>query len=754
MGNSNSQFRRNRSQYGSSRSVAFSLPPSWDRRNFAYGEPREFDHNSSVDRTPSKPILRKNSSGAASMGYPSYRNGLGSNGRSQSLHSLPIPQRYDGDGQSSFNRHASITSLPQISSHQLQLSRRQYSDIYLKNDLKRVFRTQNRANSVAHLEGQADTDLFDSTTSLDKRLLTLKSQRARSVPEDLHHNKPQQSHAEPRRDGATERRIKSRKSKKAPIPNPNILPLYNHPPAAGKPQGMYRKKANAPQPPVKRASSMSPLAVGTDTTDAHLQLSSLKHSLFQEIEAELAKHNIPISPSNSEVIPIPRPDYDRRQLMGKATGPPTLPKPTTRRTKTQAPTTPATVVQANRTANAMPLVQAPVLADVEVHAPPIDMTAGTGLVAQPKEVREMAVQYNAPVEIAIQCDENALKQNRSGSPPSSLTDLISHLFTEAIKSAQEDIHNEKRNDQKYNPDNVENSSCYSDSSSSRSRNSDQQKIVPMHEVLAGVPPPPPLPDFKAVKLLQTKTIRENAAVSMAPPDLPTADKSYDDTESLDNSPQSFSAFHKEILEAYEKIDKKRQVSPTQHKSAKHPLVASISSEASALRVFRHSTTIMGVKTPTEHESDSGNDEPSDSNLSQGDGTSRASLPDFVLNDLSKNVHNNHSDSPSKSSTKSSSKSKFNSIKRIKNSVRQLLSLKTQAFEEENISYIESDSQRSAYSDENWTLSGRSKAPRPTVTEPSTFTSTNTHEQKHSGMNMTEGSFHSSQNLSSPDSIQG
>jgi len=301
------------------------------------------------------------------------------------------------------------------------------------------------------------------------------------------------------------------------------------------------------------------------------------------------------------------------------------------------------------------------------------------------------------------------------------------------------------------------SSC-SDESSARLRNADSQKIVPMHEVLAGVPEPPPLPTELSVKLLQRRTITENTPISLAPL---TSDHSASEGESLDISaaespPRDFSIFQKELMKAYERIDEKRKSNPTPTRAGNHGIKRqdSNSSEASALKVFRHASTIMGINTPPPaqpEESDSGHDEPSDYNNSTVERT--PSIPDFVFDGIVQSLNPSESewsfDSASKSSLRND-KSKFNSIKRLKKSMRNFVTSISRNSGHKDITLPPSaddelEEPEIQYSDANWTLSGRTKSPRPSITQPDTFSPNN---QKRSTVSVVDSPTRS---LGSPDS---
>ena len=256
-----------------------------------------------------------------------------------------------------------------------------------------------------------------------------------------------------------------------------------------------------------------------------------------------------------------------------------------------------------------------------------------------------------------------------------------------------------------------------------------------HWKLAGVPEPPPLPSDFHVKLLQRRTITENTPVSLAPL---APEHSISDGESMDitaeSPPRDFSFFQQELMKAYERIDEKRRNNPTPTRSAENRTVKrqdSSSSEASALKVFRHASTIMGVSTPPpqqETESDSGHDEPSDYNNST---VERApNIPDFVFEGIAKSLSTTESEWSFDSATKSSlknDKSKFNSIKRIKKSMKSFVSSISRNSGNKDISLPPSNDEAEesvvSYSDENWTLSGRTRSPRASVTQPKTFSPT-------------------------------
>lgn len=710
MGNSKSQLKRSRSEYGSTRSVAFSLPSTWDTRSYAYGETlnRHASISQSTASLPLKPILRNNSSVSASTNFSSRRSVLTSNGLAHSLHSLREPAEYDRGKRL---RRQSLTE--SVSQQANKLSHKQYSDIYLKNDLRKVFRSQDRSSSVAAISDEPDQS--NAADLLDRKLFMLKAQRKHaSGVQPVNSNDDDEN----KREGATERRVKSRKLKKAPLPDPSLL--NRDPQASSKSGGLFRKKVA----PRSSSKDMAP-AVGT-SPDLH-------QSLLKEIEIELAKHNIPISPTEEKQIEIPKPDYD--SLLRITSHKALRPISKQRKVKPKAPPTPAQVAVNDIPAtpftknNLESKIQSPqvVVADVEIHNEPVKPTdrlpsLESAAPAAKKEVCEIAIQYDAPVEIAIQCSGNTLREKSTRrNSNASLSELL-QMFNEAIQAG------------KVKPDQVpgtpasngDDQSVYSDESSSHFRNEARQKIVPMQEVLAGVPEAPPLPDLN-VKLIQRRTIRDHAAVSMAPapPELSSPDAKIRDT------PRSFSTFQQQLVKAYEKIEEKRKVNPTLTNAKSIPRRDSITSEANALSVFRNASTIMGVQTPQEKqetESDSGNDEPSDcsNSLSQGDRT--PSIPDFVFDGIARSFHSdadwNYPDTDTDlhlgKNGKKNNKTKFNSIKRLKKSVRQLVSTK-------RADSIDSDFtspdliDQSLSSNENWTLSGRTKPSRMSLIESGAFT---------------------------------
>ena len=756
MGNSNSQLKRSRSQYGSTRSVAFSLPSTWDRRSYAYSEPinRTPSIASSTTRTPPKPILRNSSSASSNGTFAAYRDNPQTRNMSRSMQSLHDPSMYEQDRQ--FRRPSSSAASIGTPS---QLTQRQYCDIYLKNDLKRHFRAQDRSAIVAQLdEGVGYNDLFDSTASLDRKLDALKSQRSRSSD-----NQEQPLPDENKREGATERRIRSKK-KKAPLPNPVMIPA-----AGGNHNGMFKKKGPAPPPPIReKCRSLSSLTSITQTTSPRLAHHGSTTSLFEEIESELlTRHNIPISPTKEPQIEIPTPDYNSlTQQVATPRGIKVLPS---KKPKPRAPTTPVKVVAVSQVSaeiqtsspiqTAIPAQNEAKSNDsntdivvAEVYSQPTSDTVDTPHIIpikKKKEMREIATQYNAPVEIAIQCNGHTLKQKSKSdtirSNASSLTELV-QLLNSAVQVVGEakTTNLKSRSDMPTTAEvqteltdnsNDTQSSC-SNESSDRLRNSQSQKIVPMHEVLAGVPEPPPLPSDFHVKLLQRRTITENTPVSLAPL---APEHSISDGESMDitaeSPPRDFSFFQRELMKAYERIDEKRRNNPTPTRSAENRTVkrqdSSSSSEASALKVFRHASTIMGVSTPPpqqETESDSGHDEPSDYNNST---VERApNIPDFVFEGIAKSLSTTESEWSFDSATKSSlknDKSKFNSIKRIKKSMKCFVSsISRNSGNKDNSlppSNDEAEESVVSYSDENWTLSGRTRSPRASVTQPETFSPT-------------------------------
>lgn len=814
MGNSKStRLKRSRSEYGSTRSVAFSLPSRWDRHSYAYGD--QFDNeslhsNSSSTRSSIKPTLRNNSSASSSNNILEQRRTLNSN-LSRSSHSLYEPSRFEKDRL--LNRRASG---PVISSNDY-LAQKQYSDAYLRNDLKRVFRAQDRSNSVANVYLEDQSDNFDPTATLDRKLLSLKYQR---------HELGSPSHGsqsvKERRDGATERRIKSRKTKKAPLPNPSAHNANHH---RTKTDGWYRKKAAAPMPPIReKARSLSSLVTEADEPFARRDMSS-QQPLFQEIEAELEKRNIAMSPTDGNEIEIPKPDYDGPLSNGVLVMPP----PTVMRAvqlkkvKPKAPSVPTPVTQPEPVDSTEAIGQLShsdstekfspegalaanlnhsVLANVEVHRD----SAEQKLVPQSpmqhppppkKEVREIAVQYDAPVEIAIQCSGDTLKlrMDTATSHTSSLNELL-QMFIKAGKEqvAQTEIFATVEGDD---------SESICSKASSYDRNLSQQKVVPIDQVLASVPEPPPLPDSEArliptltvdnnelvdatadelphsehkgisveendkgeieckeerssedgnlseqnvvpmdqvlassvpkppplpdfgIKLIQTRTIGNDTPISLAPGALSPTDENHD--VSTGTQPGNFSTFQQQLRAAYEKLEQKRKVEPITEDSSLsntdydnfnlHPLEA-----------FRYSDSILGIEIPQETESDSGHDEPSDcsNSLSQGDRT--PSIPDFVLAGIAKSMHtdleypypeDNSNILPVKQSKKSD-KSKFNSIKRLKKSVRQLILPKRSANLDEDPFEADYTDQHVSQADSNWTLSGRSKSSRADVRNNSTL----------------------------------
>ena len=669
------------------------------------------------------------------------------------MQSLHDPSMYEQDRQ--FRRPSSSAASIGTPS---QLTQRQYCDIYLKNDLKRHFRAQDRSAIVAQLdEGVGYNDLFDSTASLDRKLDALKSQRSRSSD-----NQEQPLPDENKREGATERRIRSKK-KKAPLPNPVMIPA-----AGGNHNGMFKKKGPAPPPPIReKCRSLSSLTTITQTTSPRLAHHGSTTSLFEEIESELlTRHNIPISPTKEPQIEIPTPDYNSlTQQVATPRGIKVLPS---KKPKPRAPTTPVKVVAVSQV-SAQIQTSSPIQTAIpaqneaksndsntdivvaEVYTQPTSDTVDTPHIIpikKKKEMREIATQYNAPVEIAIQCSGHTLKQKSKSdtirSNASSLTELV-QLLNSAVQVVGEakTTNLKSRSDMPTTAEvqteltdnsNDTQSSC-SNESSDRLRNSQSQKIVPMHEVLAGVPEPPPLPSDFHVKLLQRRTITENTPVSLAPL---APEHSISDGESMDitaeSPPRDFSFFQRELMKAYERIDEKRRNNPTPTRSAENRTVKrqdSSSSEASALKVFRHASTIMGVSTPPpqqETESDSGHDEPSDYNNST---VERApNIPDFVFEGIAKSLSTTESEWSFDSATKSSlknDKSKFNSIKRIKKSMKSFVSSISRNSGNKDISLPPSNDEAEesvvSYSDENWTLSGRTRSPRASVTQSETFSPT-------------------------------
>ncbi|XP_067941951.1 uncharacterized protein [Watersipora subatra] len=698
MGNSNSQFKRSRSQYGSTRSVAFSLPPVWGRHSYAYSEQlkrRRASIGNSTMSTPPKSILRSRSVGG-SENLATSQGSWHAKDSSQSLHLLHDSAR----------KSASYSDIHQKTPSAGQLTPNQFNDIYLNNDLRRVFRSQDRSKSVANVSNDVHYEL-DSATSLDRKLLTLKAQRATF-------DSPTGTTMliEEKKNGAIEKRIKSRKSKKAPQPILTSIHSDNLPIA--KTEGLYKKKGLAPHPPLRqKARSLSSLTLQHD----ELPFSSYgAKPLFQEIEHELERRNIPIS-SVEKQIDIPKPDYDGQRAM--STGVlvmPSVEPVKLRKTKSKAPPVPAKpkhkLIQ-----DILPISikgeEALLEHDVVVHDHE-DMSSDPKAVktecsteqkiSVPKVVREIAIQCDAPVDIAIQCTGNTLKQKSDSSNPdqTSLSELL-HLFTEAQKGGVQ------TSKEKGDTESV----C--SKTSSCERNASQQKVIPMSQVLADVPEPPPLPDF-GIKLLQQRTIKVNAPVSMAPGMLTNLEK---EDNSNNIPPRSFSSFQEQLMSAYEKIEQKRKSKPSETKlhlsNARHESVH-------PLDVFRYSDTILGIQTPQEAESDSGHDEPSDSSNSVSHSEQTSSIPDFVLAGIVTGIHAGldepraHIESlPVTEQPVKKDKSKFNSIKRLKKSVRHLMLPKRQASLDEEIPKPLED-QPVIYSDSNWTLSGRSRSARTSITE--------------------------------------
>lgn len=728
MGNSKSQFKRSRSEYGSTRSVAFSLPSTWDRRSYAYGEPiyntPSISSSQSVTTARPKPILR-NSSRASSNGS-AYGNGFpnNSNNLSRSLTSLQTQSLYEADP-ISYRRSQSVDRQSSASSRsQPELSQHQFNDVYLKNDLKRLFKAQDRSNSVAQV-AEEPTDLCNSTASLDRRLVALKSQRMRSQQNSSNRNGVEES----RREGATEKRIRSKKGRRAPLPQ--NTPKVVLPP---KMEGKYRKKRPAPAPPTPTRSRSLPSLL--PETVVNIPTSSTA-SLLEEIDRELVKSHVPTM-HNSEPIPIPHPDYELSQRY-----PTTMPKPVVKvkskkpvpppkpvivglvMSETSKPTTASMGVNTTNNTDAMHTdSESPPTSSVHVAVSPT-ITPSVSNPITKKEVREIATQYDAPVEIAIQCDGNTLRMKSKSSTTSaetnahqdsstSLADLF-QLFSKAAKAA------EAANDTSQSTKSEDSRSECSDTSSGRSRNSDQQKIVRMNEVLAGVPTPPPLPDTGVI-LVQRRTIKENVPISLAPF---SPSKNTDDTSSQESGspPRNFNSFQQELLFAYDKLNKRKQNSSSDSSLLEDRRDSdSSSTEASALKVFKHAETIMGISPQSSRadtESDSGNDEPSDYGSSLSQSQDSKSLPDFVLDDIARSLPAESDIVPVKLPLYND-KSKFNSIKKIKQSMRNALNSISRGSTKHEMtlpSRISTDDV--GFGSENWTFSGRIKT-RQSVLSADTF----------------------------------
>lgn len=739
MGNSNSPLKRSRSQYGSQRSVAFSLPTKWDRHSYAYDSSinrRRPSSASSVHSLPSKPILRNNSN--ASSLYSGYDAELRQKSLSRSMLSL---QNVHTNEQNRFptSRTTSMSSLQQSNS----ITPKEYSDIYLKNDLRRVFRAQDRTNSVAQL-GDMDVEYLDSTVSLDQKLLALKTQRNMNSDFSSRHQESEDSG----RKGAAQRRIRSRKMKLAPSV-PNVAQSQTNDYSVNRPTGLYRKKStSAPQPPLRdKAQSMPSLTIPGSEFDRWQDAS--QRSLIQEIEAEIKARKNNLNSSNTNNIKIPTPDYDFSSKSSIKPKPAVKPK----KIKPPAPAIPVKNKELSLPVHKLKKVDSVDIDEsmnktqvlsvaVDVHTIPPKSREGTGkasisttvekntttvdtsseqhfiprkLAATPaKEVKEIAIQYDAPVEIAIQCSGNTLKEKKTkmdvSSPDNSLSELL-QLFNEAIQAGKQEPVSKDFGRVAPALDATDNLSV-SSVTSSNNKTSGLKKIVPLHEVLADIPAPPPLPDLN-VKLIQTRTITENAPISMAP-----AEPSPTSSAPEDDSPRAFSTFQQELLKAYKKIEEKRKTCPTETNSKSFQRQASNSSaEASVLSVYRHARTIIGVQTPQESGSDSGHDEPSDCSNSHSDQT--PSIPDFVFAGIAKNLHSHFEIHTSRSlqSSAKKDKSKFNSIKRIRQSIKEFVSTKARQTELPDGDVC---SQPPLYSHENWTLSGRPKSSRPGIMKSGTF----------------------------------
>jgi len=685
MGNSDSQFKRSRAQYGSSRSVAFSLPSKWDKRDYSYNDqPRASSVTSGSPRTLPKPILR-NGSHSGSYAQPTTRADLTQSpqrSRSQSLHSL---QTNSMDRPS---RHSQY-----ITSQQVSLTRSQYNDVYLKNDLRRQFRAQDRSHSVAILdEDDPGYDAYSSTASLDRKLFMLKKQRGGApVPEAT----PEERH-----EGATEKRIKSRKHKKATAP-----PV---PAGAPKKVGKFRKKSPAPQPPLvkQRSQSLTSLIDHRQSVNYHGSQSDV--SLFDEIESELAKTNIQLSPTKNTFIDIPKPDYDSNS--NHSISPAQKPSAIQAKIKKKAPSTPVKrcrVTDQPADSAALPRGGTGVIiAEVDVHHTVPTLLPEANVAKPKKEVREIAVQYDAPIEIAIQCSGHTLKQssmppaNRSDTPSStSLADILD-LFNKVAKIGGNASLTSRALDGS--------ESSYSDESS-RVLNERNQKVVPLDEVMAGVPPPPPLPT-ESVRLIQRRTLTEDAPISMAPMSSPLGESSLDEDEEQSDSNPINNSFQRELRSVYEKLEKKRKSRGSSIETSALTITRqdSVSSEGSALLVYKHAQTIMGVCAPVETESDSGHDEPVEFTHSVSRNSHSSSIPDFVLEGIAQSIPS-APELPEPTKDKND-KTKFNSIRRIKKSVRHLMTSMSRGVSKS----VSADEYQPMYSDENWTLSGRGKTPRPSL----------------------------------------
>ena len=702
MGNSNSQLKRSRSQYGSTRSVAFSLPSNWDRRSYAYGEQQHHKTSDPSTNANPKPILRNNSIASMPSNLAAQRSHLKANGLSRSMHSLQSSQ-YQQDMRSGPYGGSNIN----VSQSQ-KLSQKQYQDIYHNNDLKRVFRAQDRSNSVANLSSADRHHELDSASNLDRKLEALRAQRESNI-HDSQYNLD-------KKEGATEKRVKSRKSKKAPQPNASMLGGTD---SLNKVEGLYRKKGMAPQPPLRtKALSLPSLVEGQD-----LQIES--HPPVHEIETKQEERSVSMSLHGQKDIAIPKPDYEGQSAIAKGvlvmpadtnfmlTKPKhKAPLPAKQSGSSLAKTSQDAFSSANNVIVAQnEVAKRNVVTNVEVHCEPereeVKTQQSLTNASQPakKEVREIAIQYDAPVEIAIQCSGNTLKQRNlpETSDSSSLAELLD-MFNDAIKAGKiESTSNRESVAEKCDAESIS-----SKASSSCERNSAHQRVVPMNQVLASVPEPPPLPDSN-VKFIQKRTLKDDAPLSLAPDTLPSIiEKSSD---KFDTPPKHFSTFQQQLLVAYEKIEEKRKTKPTEINSRS---TSSNSQIISPLEIYRYSDTILGVKTPQEIESDSGNDEPSDSSISHGDQT--PSIPDFVFAGIVKGFDTEVELASSTTSTSAvekpvkRDKSKFNSIKRLTKSVRQLVA-KRRDFVDESASDIDCNMETTACSDDNWTFSGRSKSSR-------------------------------------------
>ena len=385
------------------------------------------------------------------------------------------------------------------------------------------------------------------------------------------------------------------------------------------------------------------------------------------------------------------------------------------------------------------------LVDVEVHT-----EVHTAVKEPKKEYREMATQYDAPVEIAIQCNGDSLrlkkgKEEESLETPtnSSLAELL-ELFNKAAQAvtcsglpeaqieksscghtSDSSDGSDKRSgvERTSGSDKTFDSDDTSDTGSSLVEAKAAGKSTPASvvETATKIPTAPPLPDF-SVRLLQRRTIHDNIPITLAPT---TTDFDDASSQSSVESHQNFSSFQKELLAAYKQLNKTKESNESNETDARFQLIRadSESSETSVLNAYKHSETIMGVQPRHDAESDSGHDEPSDFSSSMSHSQQSVAIPAFVLNDIAKNLPSPevNPDSKKKEESKGDRKTKFHSIRKLKKSMRHAfssLSRSTGSLKRQQ-EYLD-DGDDFIGLDSNWTLTGRIKPSRQSIVDSTTF----------------------------------